>query len=158
MTTRGARLLLAIGIGAVSCNSAAECSIAVSFGSFEPNTQSIPVTATNRCPTKIALKEAYLPWGNRYSMTLVAFRPGKHNSVVDGVFPVDDPDFRVVSLSPGQAIKGAINLGDYVKNLEQELSTGPLVIMWSYQPRLADESPVQRVGGWFELQRLDPAK
>lgn len=155
---RSASLLLCIGACLASCASAAECSIEVTFGSFDSSTLSIPVTATNRCRAKITLREAHLPWGNRRSIALIAFRPEKHNSVVEGVFPIDDPDADMVTLAPGQALKGTVNLGDYVKNLEQELSSGPLVIMWSYRPRLADESPVRRVGGWFELQRLEGAK
>lgn len=104
------------------------------------------VTLRSHAETPITLYKERLPWGNRYSMTLVAVNPD--GQCLQEFFPIDDPGIDKVNLAPGAALSGDIDLGNFFKDLEVASKKSDVNVFWAYEapPELRI---ARRSGGWI---------
>jgi hypothetical protein len=86
-----------------------------------------------------------LPWGNRYSMVLVAV---VHGTPLEMVHPVDDPMFDTISVGPGTALTGNINLEHVIPDLGRVTKVSEVQLFWAYESPKELNIP-HWSGGWI---------
>jgi hypothetical protein len=104
------------------------------------------VTLRSRAETPITFYKERLPWGNRYSMILVAVKPD--GRCLQEFFPIDDPGIDKVTLAPGAALSGDIDLGNFFKDLEGASKESDVNVFWAYEAP-PEMHVARRSGGWI---------
>jgi len=134
------------------------CSCFVSYGRSEAppsdvrvelksqNPPLVRVTIWSRAKNTVTFPRFRLPWGNRYSLILVAVTP--QGEYLDRVFPVDDPSPERVTFQPNESMSGEIDLRNFFGHLDSTLNKSDVHLFWAYKPPkelgIADWS-----GGWI---------
>jgi hypothetical protein len=97
-----------------------------------------------------------LPWANRYSMVLVAV---PHGAPLEMVYPVDDPMFDTISVAPGAALTGDINLEHLIPDLGRVTKVSEVQLFWAYESPKELNIP-HWSGGWILIpqQKSDTAQ
>lgn len=113
---------------------------------------------TNRGHEKISVETASLPWGNRYSITLLAVgENARYEQPLPLVFPIDDPLPGEVDIKPGETIVGTIRLDYVFKEIQSRLQRGPVLVLWSYRLETVDGRRSPRLGGYIRVARAPPS-
>lgn len=89
------------------------------------------VTLRSFARDRITFYKHLLPWGNRYSMILVAVTSSGRS--IDRVFPEDEPSSKEVSLGPGESLTGDVDLHDVFRGMDTALKKGDVHLFWAYQ-------------------------
>jgi hypothetical protein len=89
----------------------------------------------------VEVYEANLPWGVRYSTQLVAIPLAEGAKALDGALYIDDPGPKTRRVSPGEKIKGSIDLTTRFKAISRSLRRSSVVVCFRY-----DFSLLQSVG------------
>jgi hypothetical protein len=105
------------------------------------------VRLTNRESRSLSAYRGALPWGNRYSVIVVAVRKGKPNQVLQQVTYIDDPGPQTIELRPGEVLDGDIVLRKFVRNAREETQQHELIVFWSYQLLTNDDRQSERFSG-----------
>ena len=114
------------------------------------NPLALHVTVRSRANERITLAKYRLPWGNTYSMILVAATPQGH--MIDKSLPVDDPSPEHVSLEPNETLRGDINLANYFQGLDGALKKSEIHLFWAY--KAPDELHIASwSGGWILIRQ-----
>ena len=104
------------------------------------------VTLRSRAESPVTLNKERLPWGNRYSMILVAVTPG--GQCLQQFFPIDDPGWEKISLNPGASASGEIDLADFFRDLGGAVKKSDIHLFWAYEAP-AELHIARRSGGWI---------
>jgi len=134
------------------------CTCLVSYGRDEPSPSGIHVELRNQNPalvrvtiwsrakSAVTFPKYRLPWGNRYSMILVAVTP--QGEYLDRVFPIDDPSPERVTFQPNEAMSGEIDLRNFFGHLDTALKKTDVHLFWAYKaPRELEIAGWS--GGWI---------
>jgi hypothetical protein len=103
----------------------------------------------------VSLDSTAIPWGNRYSMLIVAV-PAKStgNQVLRAGLPISDPVFgQTVRLEAGKPSCGRIDLNRRFPDLPAAIRDDDIVIFWSYFSTLAPPRS-HEYGGHVVLRRI----
>jgi hypothetical protein len=107
----------------------------------------------NRSQKSLSLREPDLPWGNRYSVIVLAV-DRKTGDPLKGVSPIDDSFvYPVVEIAPGKALVGYVDLPEHIDGLTRTLATRDVILFWYYQARGKDNDSLGEYGGWLTLKR-----
>jgi hypothetical protein len=108
------------------------------------------VTVRSGAETTATFFKSQLPWGNRYSMVIVAVTP--HGGCLDKELPIDDPGPETISLAPRESLSGDIDLRWFIRDLSSVTKKSDLQLFWAYQApkevKIAHWS-----GGWILIPR-----
>jgi hypothetical protein len=116
----------------------------------------LQISIQNNGTTPWKLYTANLPWANSRSMYLTAVR---NRTVLNAPIPIDDPIAGETEMKPGEKLEGTINMHGRFPDLDKELKTSDVDLLWTYQLVTTDGKVVQRLGGWLPLpKRVAPAK
>lgn len=101
----------------------------------------------------VRIFESNLPWGIRRSLLLVAVcLDGKRSQITELEY-IDDPTPSVVSLQPGQAAHGSIDLSDRFPKLGECLAKRDALIFWSYEFIPIDGNASPRLNGGVQISK-----
>jgi hypothetical protein len=104
------------------------------------------VTLRSRAESSVTLDKERLPWGNRYSMILVAVTP--NGQCLQQFFPIDDPGFEKIALNPKASSSGEVNLDDFFRDLDGAVKKSDIHLFWAYDA--PEELHIaRRSGGWL---------
>lgn len=109
------------------------------------------VRLTNNASDQLEVNGSLLPWGNRYSLILVAVRERKPNEQLKQKFFIDDIGPENVLIQPKQSLEGQIDVREFFQDVEAELAKGSVILMWSYQLVTTNKQESGRVAGWVRL-------
>jgi hypothetical protein len=110
------------------------------------------VELVSSAPDSVDVYESSLPWGNHYSMLLMAV--GAESGVaLERYWPIDDPGDKRVVLRPGEALSGGIDLTSRCAGLREALEKEDIVLFWSFRLKHRQDTNFERVGGWLLLPR-----
>lgn len=104
------------------------------------------VTLRSRAETSVTFYQERLPWGNRYSILLVAV--SSDGQCLQQIFPIDDPRMEKVTFVPGAYLSGDIDLGDFFKDLKGALRKSDVNLFWAYEAP-AELQIAHHSGGWI---------
>ena len=107
---------------------------------------SLRVTLRSRAETRATFRKYRLPWGNRYSMILVAVTA--HGDCLDRNFPIDDPSPERVTFEPNESLSGEINLRQHFDGLDNALKKSDIHLYWAYDAPKELNIP-KWSGGWI---------
>lgn len=150
-------LLLFVSQAAIGGSGASDIGISLQIVASNPfgDRPSLTATLTNTTRDQITVDEAFLPWGNRYAITLMALPVGASS---DGqplqlVFPIADPMPGEVVIKPRASISGEIHLDYFFKDIRPALmKKGPVMILWTYQLKATDGRLSNRVTGYILMK------
>ena len=108
---------------------------------FASKTLSLHVTMRSKAEGQVTLFRYLLPWGNRNSMVLAAVTAGGQN--LERYTVIDDPSPEQITVAPGEAVSGDINLESNFRGLRAALKKSDVHLFWAY--RAPDEL---RIGNW----------
>jgi hypothetical protein len=94
-----------------------------------------------------------LPWGNTYSLILVGVEAHAMATPLEKFLRIDDPVTGDITIKPGQALTGEVDLTQRFRNLTSALNRIDVLIFWSYQLQPIDGKPLPRVGGWLVIPK-----
>lgn len=104
------------------------------------------VTLMSRSESRVTVYRSSLPWGNRYSMILVAVLPSGKSLKKELI--VDDPTLEQIALDPNKSISGDINLQNVFRDLNASVTMSDVQLFWAYQA--PEELGIPRwSGGWI---------
>lgn len=107
-------------------------------------------SVTNASAGSITINESALPWGSRYSLTIVVVP--KRKEPLAGVFPVEDVFAeKRITLRPGETRTGEVELEWHARDARIELQDRDLLIFWHYAPETSDGKALGEYGGWTTL-------
>jgi hypothetical protein len=88
------------------------------YVSVQPGTDNnhLRVILVNRTSRFLTMYRSALPWGNRYSMILLAIPSKVLSAPLEQGFPIDDPSFGTIKIVPGEKLYGDINLRGFFKD------------------------------------------
>jgi hypothetical protein len=99
----------------------------------------------NTSSQTITVDGSLLPWGNRYSITLLA--APERSQPLPLVFPIDDPMQEDVTIKPGEALEGIIRLGSFFRGIADAVKKSPVLVLWSYRLKTVDGQQSERITG-----------
>lgn len=109
------------------------------------------VRLTNNTSDQLEMNGSLLPWGNRYSLILVAVRERKPNEQLKQKFFIDDVGPENVLIQPKQSLEGQIDVREFFQDVEAELAKGSVILMWSYHLVTTNKQESSRLAGWVRL-------
>jgi hypothetical protein len=117
-----------------------------------PNGPGLKFTVKNVSNHTVTIEEPRLPWGQRYSVMIVAAER-KSGSPLKEVPLIDDAFLSPkVSIKPGQSLSGSIELVYYVADIDKKLRSTDLVLFWYYDARGNNET-LGEYGGWILIPK-----
>ena len=122
--------------------------IQVRVGSLQP--LRLQITLRSDADKRVVINKGQLPWATRYSMVLVA--TNSDSEPLEKVLPVEDPAWKQISVQPGQALTGTLDLDGIFKGLDEARKKSDVHLFWAYQA--PPELNIGRwSGGWILLPR-----
>lgn len=110
------------------------------------------VELVSDAPESVRLYESKLPWGNHYSMLLVAVG-AESGLTLERYWPIDDPGDKEVVLRRGEALSGEVDLTTRFVGFKEALEKEDIVLFWSFRLKHRQATRFERVGGWLLLAR-----
>jgi hypothetical protein len=101
------------------------------------------VTLTSGAATTVKINRFDLPWGYRYSMVFAAARP--NGEAVEMLLPVSDPGLSEMSVKPGEALTGDVDLRNVIRDLSV-LKKSDVLLFWAYKAPAALHLPSWKGG------------
>jgi hypothetical protein len=97
-----------------------------------------------------------LPWGGRYSMTVIAVE----TSTIEGrplppVHYIDDPTTAQFSIPAHGEVSGSVSLSKRFPSLAEALSRKDVEVFWGYQLPTIEQKRANRVGGWILVPKTN---
>jgi hypothetical protein len=96
--------------------------------------------------SRLTVYASDLPWGNKYSMILIAVLPSGQSLKKE--LTIDDPSPRQVSLDPKVPVSGDINLADVFGSLKDAIKASDVHLFWAYEAP-EDLHIARHSGGWI---------
>lgn len=122
--------------------------------SRDPNSRSIvQVRLVNRSANSLELYAARLPWGNSSSMFFLALTRPEPSSTLPESQEFDEARPGTVTIRPGESVSGTIDLARRFPTLGQALSSGPVMMFWTYELRTSEPKTLGRVFGGLLLPK-----
>jgi hypothetical protein len=115
----------------------------------------LKVVVRNTGRNTLLIDKPALPWGNRYSITLLA--AGANSQPVPLVFPIDDPIGEEISLKPAESAEGIIRLDSFFKDIRAAMKRTPLIVLWSYRLKTKGGEESEIITGQVVLPATGPA-
>lgn len=144
---------LFLGAKAQASNTMFPITVDVTITSLVPDPKLL-VRLTNLSANPLTVYKSSLPWGNRYSMIVVAVRVAGVNEVLPTPPVIDDPGPDRLVIGAGETLSGEINLAHRFANFTSGAGgKGDLLLFWSYQLTTVDHQASERVGGWLQVRR-----
>jgi hypothetical protein len=103
----------------------------------------LQVSLTSGAANDIKLNPFELPWGNRYSMVLVATKPNAE--ALELAYPIDDPRNTQITVKAGETLTGEIDLRDVIRDMKA-VKKSDVLLFWAYKAPAALRLP-HWVGG-----------
>lgn len=136
-----------------------EIAVELSAGNFTDGQPTLKVRLTNQGHEKITIEKSALPWGNRYSITLLAIPQSSHyEQPLSLVFPIDDLLPEDIDIKPGETLNGSIRLDLVFKDIGAVLQQKPLLILWRYRLRTVDGKQLEPLTGSVSLPQIASSK
>jgi len=111
----------------------------------------VAFTITNTSSAPIEINESALPWGNRYSVLLVAVLKRTQETLRAG-YPIDDVFVeKTIRLAPGEQLKGEVALSEHFGELDASRRKSDLLVFWYFAPKGAGGKPLGEYGSWVLL-------
>lgn len=111
----------------------------------------------NSSPESLSLDETQLPWNRKSGIVLVVVNARSGEPLRRSV------GFRdyfgrppVVSIGPGESLKGTARLSGFFGRSESTYTEQDLVVFWYYSPHAEDGTELGSYGGWFEFKFQRP--
>jgi len=95
----------------------------------------------------VSVYRASLPWATVQSLLLVAVKLDALGTVIEQVFPIDDPGVDRITLHPEQVLEGDIPLQVRFPGLAAAHREWDVMIYWTYQLKTVDGMAFERVSG-----------
>ena len=95
----------------------------------------LDVMLRNGTDRAIEIPNVQLPWGDRYSMTVLGIDPTHRRTPLSAVEFQGVPTAGVSVIAPGEAIRGQIDVTEYVGGIREELSKSDITVVWRYDLR-----------------------
>jgi len=115
--------------------------------------EAVVFTITNSSDVAVEIDEAALPWGNRYSVLLVALLKKAQEPVRAG-YPVDDVFVaKPVKIAPGRQLRGTVALSEHFGELAAVRKRDDLIVFWYFEPKDTGGKALGQYGGWVLLPR-----
>ena len=105
------------------------------------------VTLKNTTTQVINMYKYNLPWEGMYSIIIIMVKADATGSIIEKLLPIDDPGTAVITIKPGEMLKGFINLTDRFPKLDEITSDRDVILFWSYQLQIINKPPLERVNG-----------
>jgi hypothetical protein len=147
-------LLLAIfaGPGYASNACCIPVSVELSVGAPIDGQPTLRAKLRNTSGQAITVDGSRLPWGNRYSITLLAVPERSQPLLL--LFPIDDPMKEDVTIKPGESLEGTIRLGSFFRGIADAVKKSPVLVLWSYQLKTVDGEQSERITGAVQLSSV----
>ena len=101
----------------------------------------------------ILLSEPNLPWGNRYSVVILA-ADRKNGEPLKRSYPIDDNFLSSpVRLLPGEPLDGQVNLMWHIEGLSEKLQTQDVILFWYYNVWGGQDKSLGEYGGWVVVPK-----
>jgi hypothetical protein len=134
-----------------------QIAVELTVGDLSGNWPTLKATLANHGREAITVEKARLPWGNRYSITLLAVEEhAASEQPVQLVFPIDDPLPGDIEIKPGEVLEGTIRLDYVFKDIVEKLRQKSLLVLWSYRLEGTDGRQSERLTGSITLPKLPP--
>jgi hypothetical protein len=140
---------LPIMVPAATVSQYVQVSVDLTAGEPIDGQPTLKATLTNTGDKPFSVYEYLLPWGNRYSITLLAVP--QHAQPIPLSFSIDDPLQAEVAVKPGETIEGNIRLDLFCGDIALTLRRVPLLVLWSYQLKTRDGKESPRLAGSLQL-------
>jgi hypothetical protein len=110
---------------------------------------------TSHLDKPVEVYEANLPWGNWYSMMLIAavYENGAGTEVLDHPGPIDDPGPTQMTIKPGEVLTGRVGLSRHFPDLDRIIESHDVIVTWNYLLRSVDGKAFARQSGSFVLPK-----
>ena len=119
--------------------------VEISNGALIAGQPTLQASLKNTGNQSLTINRSTLPWGNRYSITILAAPPNAQPLAL--VFPFDDPDVDKIEVKPGESLTGTIRLNMFFRDVGTAVQKTSLTVLWSYQLRTMDDKLSQRIAG-----------
>jgi len=121
----------------------------------KPRNYLLSITLVNESNRSLIINEYSLPWGNRYSLLLVAIEADRFERVLDQPRYIDDPQPGKVVMKPSQQLQGTISLNSRFPGLSKELESGQFIIFWTYRLKPLNAPATKRLAGWLVIPKSE---
>lgn len=102
----------------------------------------------------LVLSEASLPWKNPRELLVVACAPGAAGACLKGPdLPMRDRPSTSLTLNPGDALSGAVNVSEKFPTLAAARQSGDVILFWSYEVKVPGNQIPPRLHGSVVLPR-----
>lgn len=106
------------------------------------------IEIVNRTVRPLKVYEHSLPWKGWQSLLLIAAKTDAVGGPLERELPVDDPGPGVVTIAPGESLRGEIALARVFPAIGEARRERDVVVFWSYQFKPIDADALPRAGGW----------
>ena len=104
--------------------------------------------------TPLVLYEGSLPWKNPPDLLLVACELNAANTrLVSAEAPMRALPPSSLTLNPGDALSGSVNLSARLPGLAEAIQGSDVVLFWSHEMKSADKQPLPRLNGGAVIPR-----
>jgi hypothetical protein len=110
----------------------------------------IRVTLRSGAANTATFPRSELPWGNRYSIVLVATT--LQGAPLEKFYPIDDPMPDEISVPPGATLTGEINLENNIPDLARLTKASDVHLFWAYESPKELNLP-RWSGGWILIPK-----
>lgn len=115
---------------------------------------SLRLTIENTSDRPLHLYESLLPW-KPSGMLIVACESLGSGQTLEPFRQMDDPDFELVELAPGESATGSIDLNQRFRGFADSSKRAEIAVFWLYRPSGKALSVEPIIGGVL-LPRLKP--
>src|SRR5207244_2664933 len=112
----------------------------------------------NRSDRTIRAYSSDLPWGSTHSLTTAVVPLGSGEPPLHPELFIDDPPTGEITIPPGGAATGTVDLQKLFPSLPGRLVTESMVLFWSYRLEPIGSVPLSREGGWLLLEHKPPPR
>ena len=108
--------------------------------------------AINLSSENVELQSANLPWGDRYSLTILGVPATRGASPLAVARPISIPRHGKSVISPSTQVEGEVDLRHYIQEFAVEVQKGPMLVFWAWTPVLGPPHLILKSG----VLRIDP--
>jgi len=145
-------LLHMLAIPSSHASSSDQLKVDVALQQPKANQYVLHVTLKNSGATTLSTLRHRLPWGNTYSLLVVAATEG--GKLPNESFLIDDPTFVEIQIKPGEILEGDVPLNLRFRDLPDEVTKHDVIIFWSYRMQLQNGNYLERFGGWLLIPKV----
>lgn len=113
----------------------------------------LSLTLKNLAARTIEINKGDLPWGLTSSLFLLVVTKAADPELLKPIHYFDDPRVGSISLKPASVATGEIDLQRRFPDLRTKLKTSDLLVVWSYEAELANNTFTSKVSGSVLIER-----